>query len=60
MLTEQPATLEQKRTFRESLYGLELETGESISLFVYQKADWLTRHRISPFFQNVTREGIRL
>ena len=60
VLTDHPVDLRQERTFRDALYDLELETGEPISLFVYYKEDWLTRQRVTPFFQNVTREGVRL
>lgn len=60
VLTAEPVSVQQERTFRDALYDLELETGEPISLFVYHKEDWLTKQRVTPFFQNVTREGVRL
>jgi len=42
------------------LYELELETGEPFSVFFYSKNDWQTKQRITPFFQNITQEGVRL
>ncbi len=60
ILTDYPADLQTERKFRDKLYDLELETGESFSVFAYSKKDWMTRQRITPFYQNVTREGIRL
>jgi len=60
VLTEYPADIKVERDFRNHLYELELQTGEVFSLFVYSKHDWITRQKITPFFHNVTQEGIRL
>jgi uncharacterized protein len=60
ILTEYSVDLTIERKFRNKLYDLELETGESFSVFVYSKHDWQTRHRVSPFYQYVTGEGIRI
>ncbi len=59
ILTNYPVDLEIERKFRDKLYDLELETGESFSVFAYSKNDWVTKQRITPFYQNVTQEGIR-
>ena len=58
ILTNYVADLMTERKFRDKLYDLELETGEVFSVFVYSKNDWLTKQRISPFFHNVTQEGV--
>lgn len=60
ILTDEQADLSVERQFRDKLYDLELETGEPLSVFVYSKNDWHSKQRISPFYQNVTGEGIRL
>ena len=52
--------LSTERKFRNKLYDLELETGEPFSIFIYSKNEWQTKQRITPFYQNVTQEGIRL
>ena len=49
-----------ERRFRNKLYDLELETGESFSVFAYSKHDWQSIQKATPFFQNVSREGIIL
>ena len=46
--------------FREKLFDLEIETGEAISLFVYNKRDWRTKHKVTPLYQNIKREGVIL
>ncbi|RLD57837.1 MAG: nucleotidyltransferase domain-containing protein [Bacteroidetes bacterium] len=58
ILTDYPVNLQIERRFREKLYDLELETGESFSIFAYSKTDWQTKQRITPFYQNVSQEGI--
>ena len=39
------------------LYDIEFETGTIISPLVFSKKDWETRHKITPFYENVIREG---
>ena len=60
ILTDYSVNLQIEREFRDKLYDLELETGEPFSVFAYSKSDWQTKQRITPFYQNVTQEGILL
>ena len=60
ILTDYYVNLQIERKFRDKLYDLELETGEPFSVFAYSKNDWQTKQRITPFYQNVTQEGILL
>jgi predicted nucleotidyltransferase len=60
VLTDYPVTYHIEKSFRDHLYDLELETGESLSLFVFSKNDWNTRHHITPYYYNVTSQGIQL
>lgn len=60
ILTSYKVTLNIEQEFRDRLYDLELETGEAFSVFAYSKQDWLHKQNITPFYYNVTREGIRL
>lgn len=60
ILTDNTVDLVTEKRFRDKLYDLELETGEAISVFIYSKKEWETKQRISPFYENVTQEGIRL
>lgn len=60
ILTDYPVDLEKERKFRNNLYDLELEAGESFSLFIYSKSDWTTKQRITPFYHNVIQEGVAL
>lgn len=47
----------EKRKITYPLYDIEIETGELISPLVLTKFDWETRHRITPFYENVFNEG---
>jgi uncharacterized protein len=60
VLTNYNVDIETERRFRNNLYDLELETGEPLSLFVYSKNDWHLKQHITPFYENVTREGVRI
>ncbi len=46
--------------FRDKLFDLELETGEIISMFVYNNKVWTSRHKITPLYQSIEKEGVVL
>ena len=47
---------DQKR-IKYPLYDIEFDTGTIISPLIFSKKDWETKHRITPFYENVVREG---
>lgn len=42
------------------LYDVEIETGEVISPVIYTKKEWDERFFITPLFENISHDGIRL
>lgn len=60
VLTGYPINSAIERTFRYALCDLELETAESFSLFVYSKNEWTTKHRVTPFYNSISQEGVPL
>lgn len=40
-----------------ALYDIEFETGVIVSPLVLSRHEWEAKHRRTPFFENVTREG---
>lgn len=60
VLTDYKVNLTKERELRYPLYDLALELDEQFSVFVYSKNDWHTRQRITPFYENVSQEGIFL
>ena len=47
---------DQKR-IKYPLYDIEFDTGTIISPLIFSKKDWEMNHRITPFYENVAREG---
>ena len=60
ILTDSNLDFQKESNFRDYLYNLELETGESLSFFFYTKEDWKNKQNYSPFHLNVAHEGIKL
>jgi uncharacterized protein len=60
ILTNDPVSTEIEKAFRNNLFDLEIETGEVFSIFVYQKSDWNTRHKVTPLYRNIKKEGVRI
>ncbi len=60
VLTDYPVNLKVERKFRNNLFYLGMELEESFSIFVYSKKEWNTKHKITPFYYNVTSEGLLL
>jgi len=46
--------------FRDELYNVELDAGQSISTLIYPKEYWKTTLLYSPLYKNINKEGIRL
>jgi hypothetical protein len=42
------------------LYDIEFDTGTIISPLVYSKKFWEHEHRVTPFYENVKKEGVVL
>jgi hypothetical protein len=39
---------------------VELETGAVISTLIYSKSEWNEKHSMTPLFENIQKEGIRI
>ena len=50
-------TTEIERNVTYPLYDLEFEIGEVISPMVYSEKEWNSKHRTTPFYSNVMRDG---
>ena len=49
-----------EQIYRDQLFELELELGESISTLIYSKNDWESRHLYSSLYLNIKEEGVRI
>lgn len=53
-------TFKEEEQFMDHICNLVVETGQAIQLFAYGNKDWHTRHAVTPFYQNVQSEAIKL
>jgi predicted nucleotidyltransferase len=60
LLSSKDVSFALETKFMDEFYEVELETGEIISPMVYAKQDWDERHAITPLYQNIQKEGVRI
>lgn len=57
LLSSDSITPEIERKVTSPLYDLEFDTGEIISPSVYTQKEWHKKYSVTPFYNNVMREG---
>jgi predicted nucleotidyltransferase len=57
LIEKEKVTRADEKRIKYPLYDIEFETGTIISPLILSKFDWETKHRITPFYENVKREG---
>ena len=60
LLDEPNVTIKTEQKFRHHLLDIELEIGEPITVIVRSKKVWETKYRITPFYNNVKSEGLKV
>lgn len=60
LLDKEQVTRSEVKRIKYPLYSLEIETGTIISPIVLSRNDWETLHSKTPFYENLTREGVVL
>lgn len=60
LVNKEKITYSDEKRIKYPLYELEFETGTLISPIVFSRDDWEIRHKITPFYKNVKKEGILL
>ncbi len=60
LLNEDEVTLQTEQMFRHQLLDIELDIEEPISVFVKSRRIWESKYRITPFYQNIKREGLKV
>jgi predicted nucleotidyltransferase len=60
LLNTNKVSFDYETKIMDAFYDIELETGEVISPLVYSKNDWINKHSITPLFENIEKEGVRL
>ena len=57
LLNKDKISLEAEQEITYPLYDLEFDTGEVISPLIYSEKEWNSKYKITPFYQNVMKEG---
>jgi predicted nucleotidyltransferase len=60
LLNRQNIPFDVETEVMDDFYDVELETGAVISPLIYSKSDWDERHSMTPLFENIKKEGIRI
>jgi uncharacterized protein len=60
LLNSKNISFELETKFMNEFYEVELETGEIIAPLVYTKSDWNERRSITPLYENIKKEGVRI
>ena len=58
ILVDSIADIETEKIFRHRLFDVELELGEALSTFVYNKQEWNSKYWMTPLYKNISNEGI--
>ena len=57
LLNKDNISSEAEREITNPLYDLEFDTGEVISPMIYSEKEWNSKYKVTPFYQNVMKEG---
>ena len=60
ILTNYPVNFKKSRKFTHNIFDVELDLGIAISCFAFSKKEWNTKHKVTPFYQYVTGESVKL
>lgn len=60
LLNSQKISFDFETRLMDEFYDIELETGEIISPLIYSKTDWNEKHSVTPLFEIINKEGVRL
>ncbi len=60
LVNKPKVTFKDEQAFWHKLYDVELETEQCISTIVYTKKEWETKQSVTPLYENIKQEGVRL
>lgn len=60
LLNSTALSIDLETKFMDEFYEIEIETGEVISPLIYSHNDWIDNHSVTPLFENIQKEGLRL
>ena len=57
LINKEKVTRADQKKIKYPLYDIEFETGTIISPMVFSKKEWENKHRKTPFYENIYKEG---
>ncbi len=60
LLSAEIVPFEYEIKLMDDIYELELETGKVLSPLIYSKSDWIGTRSITPLYNNILHEGIKI
>jgi uncharacterized protein len=57
LVSKDKVSPEDERNIAYALYDLEFDSGEVISPLIYSETEWNNKHKFTPFYRNVMKEG---
>lgn len=60
LLNTSNVTFDFETKFMDEFYELELKTGEIFSPLIYSKNEWNSNYTVTPLYENIQKEGIRI
>lgn len=60
LLNQPSVSFEKEIELMNQFFKIELETGEVIVPLIYPKSEWYGKYKVTPLFENIQKEGIRL
>ena len=60
LIEKDKITLSDEKRIKYPLFDIEFDTGQIISPLLFTKNEWENKHKITPFYENVNKEGIEL
>ncbi len=60
LLNREQISIDTETELMDDFYELELETGEIFSPLIYSKNDWNFKYKITPLYENIEKEGIKI
>jgi predicted nucleotidyltransferase len=60
LLNSDHISFDMETLFMDEFFELEIETGEVFSPLFYTKNDWFVNHKITPLYENILKDGVKL
>lgn len=60
LVDKNPLSYNDQKRIKSPLYDLEFDTGQIISPIIVNRKEWQTKHKVTPFYENIEKEGVVL